>query len=211
MAKTKYYVVWRGRQPGVYDSWAECQAQISGYPGAEYKSFARREEAIRAFEQSYSDYRGVDTTTFRKTPAELAALGVALESVSVDAACSGNPGDLEYRGVHTGGGDVLFEQGPFAEGTVNIGEFLAIVHALALLQQQGRDWPVYSDSQVALGWLRARTARTNLRRTPANAALFELIRRAESWLRTNTYPNPVLKWDTARWGENPADFGRKRS
>ena len=39
--------------------------------------------------------------------------------------------------------------------------------------------------------------------------LFELIDRAENWLKTNHYSNKILKWDTPLWGEIPADFGRK--
>src|SRR5262245_55809540 len=164
MAKQKFYVVWRGHRPGVYDSWPACQQQVAGYAGAEYKSFARRDEAERAFAESYAEYRGQSTTTFRKTPDELSELGVVLDSVSVDAACSGNPCDLEFQGVETGTRAVLFREGPFPDGTINIGEFLAIVRALQLLHGQGRDSPIYSDSQVALGWVRARMANTKLAR-----------------------------------------------
>ena len=209
MAKLKFYVVWKGRQPGVYNTWVECQRQIAGYSGAEFKSFARRDEAERAFAESYDLYRGQDTKTLRKTPAELSELGVVLDSVCVDAACSGNPGDLEFRCVETSTGDELFREGPFAEGTVNIGELLAIVHALEWLQRAGRLCPVYSDSLTALSWLCDRFVNTTLPRTEANSKLFELIESAEKWLRENKYENLVLKWDTERWGENPADFGRK--
>jgi ribonuclease HI len=209
MANQKFYVVWKGRRPGVFDTWAECQQQIAGFSGAEYKAFARREEAEKAFAESYAQYRGQDTATLHKTPEELSELGVVLDSICVDAACSGNPGDLEYRGVDTRTREVQFHEGPFAQGTVNIGEFLAIVHALAGLKRAGRACPVYSDSQVALGWLRDSRVNTKLERNAANRKLFELIDRAEKWLRENAYSNPVLKWDTDRWGENPADFGRK--
>src|SRR5262245_48216870 len=206
MAKQKFYVVWRGHRPGVYDSWPACQQQVAGFAGAEYKSFARRDEAEKAFAESYDQYRGKSTTTFRKSPAELEELGVVLESVSVDAACSGNPGDLEYQGVETATRELLFREGPFPEGTINIGEFLAIVQALELLHAAGRTCPIYSDSQVALGWVRARMANTALPRTERNANLFEKLERAEKWLREHKYSNRMLKWRTNEWGENPADF-----
>jgi ribonuclease HI len=209
MAKQKFYVVWKGHRPGVFDSWPECQRQVAGYPGAEYKSFARREDADKAYAESYAQYRGQSTTTFRKTPAELSDLGVVLDSVSVDAACSGNPGDLEFQGVETGSRRVLFHEGPFPEGTINIGEFLAIVRALELLDSEGNAKPIYSDSQVAIGWVRNRTANTNLARTARNAPLFEMIKWAEGWLCEHKYSNPILKWRTDLWGENPADFERK--
>lgn len=210
MAKTpKYYVVWKGRTPGVFDTWKECQTQIAGFSGAKFKAFATRQAALDAMTQDYEAFEGRDTKTYRLSTAELASHGVILDSVCVDAACSGNPGDLEYRGVETTGGDEFFHRGPYPEGTVNVGEFLAIVHALALLVRAGRDCPVYTDSQVALGWIRAKTARTGLRRNAANRPLFQLLERAQAWLANNAYPNRVLKWETESWGENPADFGRK--
>src|SRR5262245_5052556 len=205
----KFYVVWRGREPGVYDNWPDCQRQILGHPGAEYKSFARREEAEQAYSGTYAEYRGSDTKTFRKTSDELGALGVELDSVCVDAACSGNPGDLEFQAVDTRTRTELFREGPYREGTVNIGEFLAIVHALIWLKRAGRTCPIYSDSKVALSWVRDRSANTKLVQTHANAVLFKLMDEAVDWLGDNTYPNRILKWKTSEWGEIPADFGRK--
>jgi len=73
----------------------------------------------------------------------------------------------------------------------------------------GKPIPVYSDSRNAILWVKNRKCKTLLKPVPANAPLFELIARAEKWLHENTYANPVLKWDTAEWGEIPADFGRK--
>ncbi|MCH5177762.1 MAG: ribonuclease H [Prevotellaceae bacterium] len=131
------------------------------------------------------------------------------EAIAVDAACSGNPGPMEYRGVHLPSGKQIFHFGP-VQGTNNIGEFLAIVHALALLKQ--RNLPtmtIYSDSRTAQIWVQKRKCKTTLQRTPENAELFGIIERAERWLQTNTYSNPILKWDTENWGEIPADFGRK--
>ncbi len=207
--KQKYYVVWRGREPGVYDTWAECQAQISGFSGPEFKSFSRREEALEAFRGNYSDYRGSDTKTYRLSSDELKAAGVVMDSVSVDAACAGNPGPVEYRGVDTETGAQFFHQGPYAEGTINIGEFLAIVHALAWLKRENRTCPVYSDSRIAISWVKRTVVRTKCPQTTANRRLFVLADRALQWLRDNTFENSILKWETKKWGENPADFGRK--
>lgn len=210
MAKQpKFYVVWKGLKPGVFDTWTECQAQVAGYSGAKFKSFATREAALEAFDQDYEQFEGRNTKTERPTLAELEQQGVILDSVCVDAACNGYPGDLEYRGVDTRDGRELFHRGPFPEGAVNIGEFLAVVHALALLAQQGRDCPIYSDSRTALSWVRKKQANTKLPRTPVNAVLFDLLDRAQRWLAENTYPNSLLKWKTDQWGEIPADFGRK--
>ncbi len=131
-------------------------------------------------------------------------------SISVDAACSGNPGIMEYQGVETNTKRRLFHQGPFRDGTNNIGEFLALVHGLGYLKKHGYDSvPIFTDSVTAMAWVRNKKAKTKLDRTAHNAILFDLIERAENWLKTNTYNNPILKWDTENWGEIPADFGRK--
>lgn len=131
------------------------------------------------------------------------------EAVAVDAACSGNPGPMEYRGIYLRTGKELFHFGP-VHGTNNIGEFLAIVHALALLKQKGLDdMPVYSDSVNAQIWVRKKKCKTTLVRNAETEYLHGLIARAEAWLRNNTFNNPILKWRTEEWGEIPADFGRK--
>ena len=130
------------------------------------------------------------------------------EALCVDAACSGNPGPMEYRGVHIPSGKEVFRFGPI-QGTNNIGEFLAIVHALALMQQKGVNMPIYSDSVSGMAWVRNRKAKTTLSRTPDTEQALELVARAENWLRTHHFQVPILKWETEKWGEIPADFGRK--
>lgn len=131
------------------------------------------------------------------------------EAIAVDAACSGNPGPMEYRGIYLRTGKEIFHYGP-VHGTNNIGEFLAIVHGLALLKQKGLDtMPIYSDSVNAQLWVKKKKCKTTLVRTPETAQLYNVIARAEAWLRNNTYNNPILKWPTEEWGEIPADFGRK--
>lgn len=202
MKRQKYYVVWVGVKPGIYGSWTDCQLQTKGYEGARYKSFDTLEEAEEAF-ASPPDAHRRPTEPAPKLPPELAG-----EALAVDAACSGNPGMMEYRGVHLPSGRQVFHFGP-AYGTNNIGEFLAIVHALALLKQRGRSMPVYSDSRNAIAWVRQKTCRTRLPRDARTEELFGLIARAENWLRTNACESPVRKWETDRWGEIPADFGRK--
>jgi ribonuclease HI len=208
--KPKWYVVWSGRKPGVYSTWADTSEQVTGVAGAQYKSFSSEEEARTAFAGRYADYKGSKTTTVKRSMAELADLGVVLDSIAVDAACAGVPGPLEYRGIHVETGAEIFRMGPYEDGTNNIGEFLGLVHALAFLHKRGKhEMPVYSDSEIALTWLRAGKCRTKQPRTARNAALFELIARAEKWLAENEFANPVLKWRTDEWGEIPADYGRK--
>lgn len=209
MAK-KYYTVWKGKRPGIYESWDDCKAAISGSKGAEFKSFSSFAEAKKAFQGQYSDYKGKKTGGNGLSPAERSRLGEPdYNSIAVDAASSGNPGVMEYQGVDPQTGKRLFHQGPFQEGTNNIGEFLAIVHALAFLKQRNSTRAVYTDSRTAMAWVRKKTCNTKLAQTPANKPLFELIRRAEKWLRDTSYDTRILKWETKAWGEIPADFGRK--
>jgi ribonuclease HI len=211
MSKKKFYVVWKGRKPGIFSSWNVCKRQIDGFEGAQYKSFLSLDEAELAFTKTFEDYKGKKSTPKKIAPSELQKYGSPnLESISVDAACSGNPGKMEYRGVLTHNKKEIFRKGPFKKGTNNIGEFLALVHGIALLKsKQKEDIPIYSDSKIAMSWIRQKKCKTNMHFDASNKDLLALIKRAKKWLRENTYKNPILKWQTKAWGEIPADFGRK--
>ncbi|MBQ8694604.1 MAG: ribonuclease H family protein [Bacteroidaceae bacterium] len=206
MAKKRYYVVWNGVEPGIYGTWQECEAQIKGVKQALYKSFDTIEEAEKAYSSSPYNYIGSKAKEI-KMPKELPAT-VLRNALAVDAACSGNPGMMEYRGVYIGTGEEIFHFGPIF-GTNNIGEFLAIVHGLALLKQKGLDIPIYSDSRNALLWVKQKACKTKLPRDNSSKDLFGYIDRAEKWLRDNSYTTTLIKWETDQWGEIPADFGRK--
>lgn len=230
MAKQKFYVVWDGAEDGVYTSWEACQQAVSGYSRAKYKAFKTEEEAEEAFEMGYEAFQeklkeseevkelndstlstakhtsltSSEAITSKNLPA--AAIN---EAIAVDAACSGNPGKMEYRGVYLRTGKEIFHYGP-VWGTNNIGEFLAIVHGLALLKQKGlHTMPIYSDSVNAQLWVQRKKCKTTLERNEKSEPLYQLIERAETWLRNNLYQNPIIKWPTEEWGEIPADFGRK--
>ncbi len=208
--KNNYYVVWKGKTPGVYSNWSDCKKEIEGVEGARYMGFTTEEEAKAAYRKSYGEIQKTRKKKQGVSKEALSRIGPPnYHSISVDAASSGNPGVMEYQGVDTRSGKKLFGQGPFEEGTNNIGEFLAIVHGLAYLKKRGSDRVIYSDSRTAIGWVRKKKCNTRLKESEKNAALFELIRRAEHWLKTNAYSTPVVKWETRAWGEIPADFGRK--
>ncbi len=211
MAKKKYYVVWKGKKTGVFSSWDTAKKQVQGFVGAQYKSFGDKAEAEKAFKKKYADYKGKDTKKPVLSDAEKATYGTPIaNSLSVDAACSGNPGKMEYRGVVTDSKKELFKLGPFENGTNNIGEFLALVHGIALLKGKGmHKTPIYSDSKIAMSWVRKKECRTKVVFDASNSELLKLIQRAEKWLKENTFRNPILKWETKAWGEIPADFGRK--
>lgn len=204
--KKKYYVIWEGNETGIFDNWKECQRHIKGYGGAKYKSFPTLQAAEQAYAGSY--FNAITPTKKKTIDPSLAGIPI-WNSISVDAACSGNPGLMEYQGVYTQTGKRLFHLGPLQQGTNNIGEFLALVHGLAFLQQRKSKLPIYTDSKIAMSWIKAKKCRTKVPATTANRPIFKLIHRAEQWLLNNTFDTKILKWETKAWGEIRADFGRK--
>lgn len=208
--KSKFYVVWQGRTPGVYDLWHDCEAQVKG-TDAKYKGFATRAEAEQALSDGWKAHISFSPATQSKpVPSRSsAATQPVLPALAVDAACSGNPGVLEFRGVIADTGTQVFHRGPYQRGTNNIGEFLAIVLGLAYLKAHNLPWVLYSDSKTAISWIRQKQCKTKLDWNDKNQDLLLAVRAAEKWLIENTYTTPIYKWDTDAWGEIPADFGRK--
>lgn len=218
--KAKFYVVWQGRESGIYDSWAACEAQVKGV-AAKYKGFATRAEAEAALSADPEDYitrkpkplpgshhLAVSDTTSAQPTLPLHGSPI-LPALAVDAACSGNPGLMEFRGVIADTGTQVFHRGPYEAGTNNIGEFLAIVLGLAYLKVNNLPWALYSDSKTAISWVRQKQCKTKIEWNAKNRKLLEDVRIAEKWLHENTWTTPIYKWDTEHWGEIPADFGRK--
>ena len=228
--KAAYYVVWSGKTPSIFDTWEDCEAQVKGVQGAKYKGFASRPEAEQAFSSSPENYiirkpqnsqHSTLNSQFSILNCQLSTLNSQfsilnsqlstpiLPALAVDAACSGNPGVMEFRGVIADTGTEVFHRGPFNGGTNNIGEFLAIVLGLAYLKQNNLPWALYTDSRTALAWLKKGHADTKIEWNAQNQDLFFMLRKAEMWLHDNTWTTPIYKWDTKAWGEIPADFGRK--
>tara|TARA_Y100000991_G_C21964903_1_gene346352 strand:+ start:617 stop:1225 length:609 start_codon:yes stop_codon:yes gene_type:complete len=202
MGKQKFYVVWKGNKPGVYKSWQKCQTQIKSFPGALFKSFENIELAQQAYKLGYNAFK-------EKMITNDIFDGPDLNSISVDAASSGNPGPMEYQGVDTNTKEILFKMGPFQNATNNIGEFLALVHGIAMLKKRSNKKLIYSDSITAISWVKKKHCQTKLKRNLKNEEVFILIDRAVLWLKENNHSIKIKKWDTKNWGEIPADFGRK--
>lgn len=212
MAKSKFYVVWKGRQAGVYSNWESCKMQIEGFKGAQYKSFPDRQSAEDAFKAGYQVMSQRDYESTRLQVNETTRLQVEMpitQSIAVDAACSGNPGKMEFQGVFVETKTNLFKSPVYEHGTNNIGEFLAIVYCLAWQHKHKLSYPIYSDSVNAQKWVREGVCKTKIEENEKNKPLFEVIRWAEKWLKTNSFRVPIYKWKTEVWGEIPADFGRK--
>lgn len=209
--KQKFYVVWQGNHPGVYDSWERCLAQVKGFANAQYKSYKTREEAEEAFKHPYqetvakvenTDDMGMTVIKPSNVPPPV------MDSIAVDAACSGNPGVMEYQGVYVASRTKLFHY-KYPVGTNNIGEFLALVHGLSYLKKHNLNQILYSDSVNAISWVKQKKCKSKLVRDQRTEMLWQYVERAEAWLRNNAYTTEIRKWDTPNWGEIPADFGRK--
>ncbi|WP_283636322.1 ribonuclease H family protein [Aquaticitalea lipolytica] len=208
--KKKYYTVWKGHRTGVFETWDDCKAQIKDFQGAQYKSFETFDAAKKALKGNYKDYITKGKFKSGLSEEQLKKIGQPnYNSISVDAASSGNPGIMEYRGVDTKTKKQLFIQGPFEQGTNNIGEFLAIVHGLALLKKKNSDKIIYTDSKTAISWVKKKSCNTKLERNDKNKPVIDLVDRAVLWLKENSYTTTIVKWETKAWGEIPADFGRK--
>lgn len=217
MAKQKYYVVWVGRTPGIYTSWPECQTQVSAFLDAKFKSYESLSEAKTAYQEGWKKHvaaRGKESnkSASSKMPVLSEEIHAEIEwdSISVDVGTKGNPGEVEYKGVDTRSGIVVFTTlEPIEKGTNNLGEFLAIVHGLAFLKKSGSSKTVYSDSVNAINWVKKKQVSSTLARDETTKEIWGLVDRAVRWLESNSYKNKVLKWQTKRWGEIKADYGRK--
>ena len=222
--KQKFYVVWQGKQPGIYTDWEQCKAQVAGVQGAQYKSFDSMAEAEAAIRLPYGSVVVSYASRESRISSSSSVLQVdengmttikpgtenppVLDALAVDAACSGNPGVMEYQGIYIPTRTRVFHYRA-ETGTNNIGEFLAIVHGLSYLKKHHLNQIIYSDSVNAIGWVRQKQCKSKLPVDAGTAELWDYIHRAENWLRTNSYTTEIRKWDTDRWGEIPADFGRK--
>jgi ribonuclease HI len=201
----KYYVVWTGRKRGVFASWASCSRSVFKFPGAKYRSFKTLVAARAAYAHGPIAKAAPLWTTAKPGP--------VLPCIAVDASCRGPPGPTEFRGVMlltpvAPAGEVIFQSPVYKMGTNNIGEFLAIVRALMWLEQTNQDMAIYSDSAVAIAWIK--NGRASSQMEGVSEDLKDELLKAEGWLviHANTITR-IHKWDTRAWGEIPADYGRK--
>jgi ribonuclease HI len=211
MAKQKWYVVLKGRKPGIYDLWDEAKEQVHGFPGPVFRSFESQNEAEKAWSEGRFPANPPNSGTQFPSPKKAGKKSVSFPAgqfLVVDAACSGVPGPAEYQGFLMPEKQLLFHK-KIGWATNNLGEFLGIVHAIAFLQKNGSDLPVYSDSATAISWVKKKMVKSNLLRNQKTEEAWQLVDRALVWLRENQYRNRIEKWETEQWGENPADFGRK--
>jgi len=185
-----------------------AKSAAAGQAGAGSGALSGQADSRGASAGSYKRAYGAGARA-KTTEQDAGGLVIDYDSISVDVGTRGNPGPVEYKGVDTKTGEVLFSVGPIRKGTNNLGEFLAIVHALSYSQKLGSGKTIYSDSVNAMKWVREKKVSTTLPRDSTTMDIWKLVDDAVRWLQTNRYENRILKWQTKLWGEIKADYGRK--
>ena len=157
MAK-KFYVVWVGRETGIFTEWATTQRQVHGFPAARFKSFESRAEAEEAFKAGTPPSAGRRSApSVAGSTSQARALPVATEGVQIycDGACDPNPG-------HAGSGIVVYRDGQLMElwygmynphGTNNTAELNALHRALLMSESSiaaGHSTQILCDSSYAI-------------------------------------------------------------
>jgi len=209
-AKQKYYVVWKWKKPGIFTTRDDCKASVHWFIDAEYKSFKNLAEAEIAFSWRYKDFVGQKTTWKDYSPSEKKEIwSPVTSSLSVDAACSNNPGILEFRWVLTSSRKQVFAYGPYDNWTVNIWEFLALIEWLKYAKDHNINL-IYTDSKTARARLRDRKVKTTLTPSLSNKILFDRVDKSLERLNKNDISAiEVRKRYTDLRGEIPADYDRK--
>lgn len=205
----KFYVVRKWKKIWIFDSRNECKDSVNWFSGAKYKWFSSREDAEIALDEWWEKYYEVKNVT-KKEKVNNKDIPFFAESIAVDAACSGNPWEMEYRWIDLQTWEEIFHE-KFKIWTNNIGEFLAIVHWLNYLKDR-KDKVIYSDSRIAISRVNQWKCKTQIKIDEWNLdfeRILKAIERAEKWLKENWINNKILKWNTEEWWEIPADFGRK--
>jgi ribonuclease HI len=217
MAKNKAYVVWAGVTPGVYNTWAECEAQTKGFAGAKFKGFPSKELANDAFAEKAGAHIGQAKA---KSPVSAPSSQFKTPSIedstylTVDAAYSQKTKILEWRGVlvENGNETEVFRSHPYRNASANIGEFLSLIDGLEYLEANNLKMPIYSDSITAQAWVRKKRHNSNVDTSPN---LIAMLDRADRLLQDGIYEKDksniqIKDWPSKAWGEIPADFGRKQ-
>lgn len=187
----RFYVVWVGREPGIYSTWPECESQVKGFPRAKYRGYDDELTARAAFEAGHDvgpDLLGREGELFPR-------------AIAVQAEVSAT--ELGYVGVGTDTGNALFRVNTRERAPADVAEFLGVCHALALNAREGVRVPVYCSSDLALRWVRNKRCGMDLAALANARRVRELVERAEHWLSAHELNNPVLKWDHYARGAIP--------
>jgi ribonuclease HI len=146
----KYYVVWKGREPGVYDNWEACKRQVEGFKSPLYKAFVSLPAAEEAFRKGSQDYLKSKDHPMQMIFDALYGSPI-IPSIAVDGACSGKTKQAEYQEWIPKPNNVYFI-GSFSEGTNNLMEFLAWYMLWRIANVIIWMCLFYTDSATAMKW-----------------------------------------------------------
>ena len=232
MAKNTHYVVWVGRKPGIYLSWAETERQTKGFSGAKFKGFPlliQAQQALQEGPDGNAPSASFSAPVSMKMDSGASSASDSVQAskkpsygrprapyLAVDAAYSHKTKLVEWRGVlvTATGQKEVFRSKPYDGGSANVGEYLAIIEGIEWIgnnMQIGSYLPIYSDSLNAQSWVRRKAHASTV---SACDAIKQMLAKADSLLQAGLYglvkkSNPIFDWKTSQWGEIPADFGRK--
>ena len=138
MAKKKFYVVWVGKQTGVFTDWSVVQPLVAGYPGAKHKSYPSLEDAKTALDSGAPAARSAPSKPgTKKKPQEFVFDKAYDIHIFSDGACDPNPGEA-------GSGVAVYERCLLSElwygcyeplGTNNTAELNALYKALEIAEK----------------------------------------------------------------------------
>lgn len=176
MSKNQFYVVVKGRKPGIYRTWYGedgAEIQIRGFSGAVYKGFPTEAEARRWFEE-HLEQRSQESSADSKTKGKVQQTIILLEKedshkkesketsnppgdkhkeaqvvIYTDGACINNPGNGGYGVVILRDGKRFEYSGGFSQTTNNRMELMACIVGLEHVPS-GSSVRLYSDSQYVV-------------------------------------------------------------
>jgi ribonuclease HI len=205
----KFYVVWKWKNNWIFDSWDSCKENVIWFSDAKYKAFSSIDEAEIALKEWWEKYYEVKNST-KKEKIDNENIPFFAESIAVDAACSWNPWEMEYRWIDLQTWEEIFHK-KYKIWTNNIWEFLAIVDWLKYLWDDNR--AIYSDSRIAISRINQWKCKTQIKVDWSLESdlwtTLEAVKIAEKWLKDNWIKHKILKRETEDWWEIPADFWRK--
>lgn len=194
---SKYYVVWRGHSPGIYENWNACKAQVKGFKYSYYRVFPTFKSANEAFGLSLTEFK-------RRQQFKENTFNLRPNSIVVSSKYEEKNMETVFTAFKVGDPpEILFRTAICGKSTHNIVQFLALAASIKYCYENGLKSPIYSDNPVALKWIRDRKINSQVIRSDRNQEVFDLVDEAIYWLNCNSYNNQLIEWDVEKHGYLP--------
>ncbi len=201
MAKYSCYAVLEGRVPGVYDTWNECSAQVTGYSGAIFKGHICHSSA--RYEFRLHQRRKIAKFKIRTTPLakkkKVSTLPTS-EYIVAGASYDRFNDTLTYRVVMGGTNETLFESEVYSGGNQSLGEYLALIEALKWVRENYKhDIPVLSNSMSAIIWIENKAYKGSLGIHDMDSDLYLELKKAKEYLSDMCQDGYKYSLNTLKW------------